>query len=420
MIFFKTDLTLIYCDSRRRDSTVAILIAEMLKRRGQISFISSRRNFSKILRLSTPKNIIVIGQINIVFDLIYDGDNLKNRFRKTNIYFYPSEGYATDNEYKAMYPDRYDYKDVKKIFFWGSESLQWVQNHVEIDSNVLENVGYPRLKMAKVYYQLKQKTKHQKIGVVGRFVLLNDLYGVLPMEFIVTEFGGSKDYKGAMLKRLSVEGEMFRTILRAVDYVMAHTDYTVSFRPHPNENPASYSKLLDRYGGRFEISEEVDVADWISGCSKIMGLASSSYIDASLMGVPIICLDRMADVIEDTMIYEPALRLIYETAHLPSDFDELVWLLTSDISIRKSPVFDELIKSNFIGNYDDPIRHVAESIQHVPRKFTTLAIKFAIEFADNFLMMKHRITKNRALEFEYSNAFHGSNMLFVEKYLNCE
>ena len=80
-----TKLTLIYCDSRRRDSTVAILLQEFLRKRKQISFISSRRNFSKILKLATPENIVVIGQINIVFDLIYDGKKLKERFKNTNI-----------------------------------------------------------------------------------------------------------------------------------------------------------------------------------------------------------------------------------------------------------------------------------------------------------------------------------------------
>lgn len=418
MTFIKTDLTLVYCDSRRRDSTVAVLIAEILKRRDQISFISSRRNFSKILRLATPKNIIVIGQINIVFDLVYEGKQLRERFRDTNIYFYPSEGYATDNEYHAMYPDRYSYHDVKKIFFWGRESLEWVRNHVDIPPQTLDNTGYPRLKMAKVYAQLKQKTKRQKIGVVGRFVLLNDLYGVLPMEFIVTEFAGAKDYKGGQLKRLSVEGEMFGTILCAINYIMAHTDYSVSFRPHPNEDPSSYAKLLERYGERFEISEEVDVADWLAGCSKIMGLASSSYIDASLIGIPVICLDRLTGVIDETMVYEPALRLIYETAHLPATFDELVKLLTSDIHIRKSDVFDELMTSNFIGDHDDPIKHVALTIQFTPPKLTTRIIKFAIECADYLLVTMHRITKNTALEFEYSDAFHGRNQVFIEKYLD--
>ena len=37
--------------------------------------------------------------------------------------------------------------------------------------------------------------------------------------------------------------------------------------------------------------------------------------------VPVICLDRVSGVVDQTMAYEPALRLIYEAAHLPADFD---------------------------------------------------------------------------------------------------
>ena len=144
MAFIKTDLTIIYCDSRRRDSTVAILLQELLKKRGQLSFVASRRNFSKILKLATPANIVMIGQINIVYDLVYDGKTLKDRFKDTNIYFYPSEGYATDNEYHMMYPERFNYRDTKKIFFWGRESLEWVRRHLDIAPETLDNTGYPR------------------------------------------------------------------------------------------------------------------------------------------------------------------------------------------------------------------------------------------------------------------------------------
>lgn len=421
MAFLKTDLTIIYCDSRRRDSTVAILLQELLKKRGQLSFVASRRNFSKILKLATPANIVMIGQINIVYDLVYDGKTLKDRFKDTNIYFYPSEGYATDNEYHMMYPERFNYRDTKKIFFWGRESLEWVRRHLDILPETLDNTGYPRTRMARVYAALRGDRKVRKIGIVGRFAMLNDLYGVLPMEYIVTEFALAKQqYKGAMVSRLHVESETILTILRAVDFIMKNTDYRISMRPHPNEDPASYAALKKLYGERFEVSDEVDVADWLSGCTKIMGLASSTYIDASLIDVPVICLDRVSGVVDQTMAYEPALKLIYETAHLPADFDELAALLTGDIEPKRSQVFSALIESNFTGERADPIKHVAESIAHIPARPSTALIKLAIEAADRLLVARDRLRKSTALDFEYSSAFHGRNRAFIQRYLDGE
>lgn len=419
MTLFKTDLTIIYCDSRRRDSTVAILLQELLKKRGQLSFVASRRNFSKILKLSTPANIVMIGQINIVYDLVYDGKTLKNRFKDTNIYFYPSEGYATDNEYHIMYPKRFNYRDTKKIFFWGRESLEWARRHLDIAPETLDNTGYPRTRMARIYSSLRNNKTAPKIGIVGRFAMLNDLYGVLPMEYVVTEFSLAKQhYKGAMVSRLHVESETIVTILRAVDFIMKNTGYRVSMRPHPNEDSASYAGLKQLFGDRFEISDEVDVADWLSGCTKIMGLASSTYIDASLINVPVICLDRVSGVVDQTMAYEPALRLIYQAAHLPADFDELTTLLAGDIEPKRCQLFADLIESNFTGEHADPIKHVAGSIAHIPACLTTALVKFSFEIADLLLVARDRVRKSTALDFEYSNAFHGRNRAFIKRYID--
>jgi surface carbohydrate biosynthesis protein len=412
-----TKITLIYCDSRRRDSTVAILLQEFLRKRKQISFISSRRNFSKILKLATPENIIVIGQLNIVFDLIYDGKKLKERFKNTNIYFYPSEGYATENEYHQMYPERFSYAEIKKIFFWGKESLNWVQSNLQINPTVLDNTGYPRLKMAKIYSQMGSAEGAKKIGIVGRFAMLNDLYGILPMEYLISEFATAGDYKGVMLTRLRVETEAISTILKTIGFIIKNTDYSISFRPHPNEDPASYSRLRERYGHRIEISDEVDVSDWLSSCTKIIGLASSSYIDAGLTQVPIICLDAVSGVVDQTLAYEPALRLIYDIAYLPSNFEELTRYIQDDIEAKTSPTFEELIASNFVGNYEDPIKHVANSIHVSAGGWTASLMQLFIEAADFLLVAHDRIRKNTALDFEYSSAVHGRNSEFIRKYL---
>lgn len=413
----KTKLTIIYSDSRRRDSTVAILIQEMLKKRGQLSFIASRRNFSKILRLTTPINIVVIGQINILFDLIYEDGVMRSKYRDINLYFYPAEGYATDREYRMMYPVKFTYGDLKKIYFWGRESLNWVKCNTDVNVGTLDNTGYPRIKMAATYDRLKKKPLQPKIGIVGRFNMLNDLHGTLTMKYIVLELATEADYKGVFLKRLRVEGEAILTIFKVIDFILNSTEYSISFRPHPNEDRDSYLKLKERFGNRFELSEEVDVADWIAGCSKILGLASSSYIDAGLMGVPIICVDKVANIVEETLIYEPAMKLIYEVAHMPENFDELKEFITTDLQSKQSAIFDGLIESNFIGDHPDPIRHVAETIKFVPNKFTTKVTKLTIDIADYLLMTKDRLKKNPTLDFDYSSVFHGRDEHFIQKYL---
>jgi surface carbohydrate biosynthesis protein len=413
----RSDLTLIYADSRKRDSTVAILIKEFLRRKNQPSFIASRRNLSVILRLITPANVILIGQINILYDQVYNGKVLKKEFIGMNIYFYPSEGYAMEHEYRQMYPDCYNYDGMTRIFLWGQESLSWVAENVAIKQEALDNTGYPRLKLGRIYAKL-QSAKHRKIGFVGRFPLLNDLYGVLSMKYLVGEFANGKPYQASQVERLEAEGRTVPIMLRTIKFIMEQTDYFVSFRPHPNEDRRSYDVLKQYFGERFEISEEVDAAEWIAGCNKIVGLASSSYIDASLVNVPVICLDKISNVVEQTMKYEPALKLIYEVAYLPETFEELTSLIEKDIEIKKSVIFDELMRTNFVGNYEDPIRHVADSIQFKKRKVSTWAVTAALGLMDILLLARIWIRRRTALDFDYSAFLHGENKSFVNKYID--
>lgn len=415
----RAELTLIYCDSRKRDSTVAILIKEFLSRSKQLSFISSRRNLSKILKLITPVNIVIIGQINILYDLIYSEGVLKNEFYGMNIYFYPSEGYAMEHEYRLMYPERYDYNNLKKIFFWGGGSLDWVKRNININRNILDKTGYPRNKMAKVYASMRN-SECMKIGFIGRFPILNDLYGVLPMQYILEEFSKDGEYQALQVSRLEAEGRTVPIMLRIMKYIVEETNYRIGFRPHPNEDRRTYNILKEIFGSKIEISEEVDVAEYMAGCDKIVGLASSSYIDASLVGVPIICIDKLSNVISETEKYEPALKLIYDVAYLPETFDELKVLIKKDISIKKSKVFDDLIKTDFIGDYNDPIFHVAKSVQFTRKKISTYGVKVILYLMDALLIAKVLLKKSSNIDFDYSSMIHKKNKRFIDRYINSD
>jgi len=355
-----------------------------------------------------------------LFDLIYKDRKLKKEFERMHIYFYPAEGYATDNEYRSMYPERFTYDNLKKIFFWGDESRAWVEKNVAIHRDKLENTGYPRLRFAEVYAGIRDPRAPKKIGIIGRFLMLNDIDGMRAMKYILNEFTNGKAYQGISLQRLVAETQSTAMVLRTLQYIMAHTDISVTIRPHPNEDRRSYERLKEFYGSRVEISEEVDAAEWLAGCSKVIGLASSSYIDASLSNVPVICLDKLTNVVAETMAYEPALRLIYEIVYLPETFDQLTAYIDKDVEIKKSKIFDELMKTNFIGKHDDPIKHVADSIEYKPGNVWTWLIKVVLDAIDFILVTKDRLRGSIALDFDYSSVVHSENIRFVERYAGHE
>ena len=417
MGFFNSKITIIYCDSRKRDSTVGIILKKFIEMKGGLAFVSSRRNFSKILKITSPQNVLLIGQINILFDLIYEGKNLKKDFIGMNIYFYPAEGFAMSNEYKIMYPERYNYYDLKKIFFWGTGSYDWAKKNLDGPDYIFDKTGYPRLKMAKVFSFLK-KPATKKIGFVGRFPILNDLNGVLSMRFLIEEFTSNNRYKSIQLSRLQAEGRAVPIILKTIKHIIDNTSYSVSFRPHPNEDRKTYIILRNFFGSRFELSNEVDVAEWMAGCEKIIGLASSSYVDAALANIPVICLDKISETIEDTAIYEPALKDIYEIAYLPETFDDLINLINDDIKLKKSNSFDKFLKNEFIGNAEDPIKHVADNILISKPTLISYLTCFGIEICDFFLLMVNKMKNNASIDFDFSSYEHKRSDNFVNEYIN--
>lgn len=419
MGFFNSKITIVYCDSRKRDSTVGMILKKFIEIKGGLVFISSRRNFSKILKIISPKNVLMIGQINILFDLIYEGKNLKKEFIGMNIYFYPAEGFAMPNEYKMMYPKRYNYFDLKKIFFWGEGSYDWAKKNLDAPAYVFDKTGYPRLKMAKVFSFLKEDST-KKIGFVGRFPILNDLYGALSMRFLLEEFTSSKSYKATQLSRLQAEGRTIPVMLKTIKYIIDSTQYSVSFRPHPNEDRKTYLILRSFFGSRFELSDEVDAAEWMTSCQKIIGLASSSYVDAALANIPIICLDKISETIEDTGVYEPALKDIYEIAYLPETFDDLTNLIDEDIKIKKSNTFNKFLENEFIGNAKDPIKHVADNVEISKPSFITYLTCLGIEICDYLLLKINKMRANHSVDFDFSSYEHKRADNFVDQYINFE
>ena len=419
MGFFNSKITIIYCDSRKRDSTVGILLKKFIEIKGGLAFVSSRRNFSKILKIVSPQNVLLIGQINILFDLIYEGKKLKKDFIGMNIYFYPAEGFAMPNEYKIMYPEKYNYYDLKKIFFWGEGSYDWAKKNIDAPNHIFDKTGYPRLKMAKVF-SVAKKDSIKKIGFVGRFPILNDLSGAPSMRFLLEEFISNDSYKATQLSRLQAEGRAIPVILKTIKYVINNTQYSVSFRPHPNEDRRTYLILRDFFGPRFELSKEVDAAEWMAGCQKIIGLASSSYVDAALANIPVICLDKISETIEETAIYEPALKDIYEIAYLPETFDDLIDLIDDDIKIKKSNTFDKFLKNEFIGNSEDPIKHVADNILTSKSTLISYLTCLGIEICDFFLLKMVKWKDSASIDFDFSSYEHKRADKVVDEYINFE
>jgi surface carbohydrate biosynthesis protein len=403
-MYIKTEIILLYSDSLRRDFSTCYIIKKILRYRGYRSFICSRRNFSVFLTFLRPKKVFVIGQINMVYaeKIIQEAKE-----GKIEIHFMPAEGFAMNSEYVVMYPKEFDYSFLTSIFFWGSNSMEWFRANRKIDDpGKLHLTGYARLPIAEGYLNNVRREK-SRIGIIGRFPVLNDIYKRSTMSFCLVEHLVEERTK--VLSRIDAESRAIIFYMDLFDEILNDTNYIISLRPHPNEDSSTYSVLHKRYGDRFELNFDLDVADWMSSCDKIMGLASSSYIDAFLVKKPVICLDLVLGTYNSTLNFDPALEFMYQGSYLPKDRQELLILLKDkDLSPVTSNSFKELISSDFVGGSEIVFDSIVSKILFTPTnaKCFDFIVDLALKFLDFILATRHKFMKNNSLQFDYSSYYH--------------
>lgn len=399
----KTNIIFLYADSMRRDLSTCLILSQILNEYGYKTLISSRRNLSRLLTRFEPKQLFVIGQANMFVPyFIKEVDQ-----RDTFVYFMPAEGFAANQEYELMYPNNVDYNFIKAIFFWGREPLDWFRrNRRCTNDNQLRLTGYARLPIAKEYLATGERNR-QKIGFVGRFPAMNDLYKRDAMDFFLSDDTALE--RERLRLRQDVESKAISCYMELIDFIVNNTNYIVSFRPHPNEDATSYHILTKRFGNRFEIDQSFDVAEWMVSCHAIIALASSSFIDAYEVQTPVICIDNIIDIKAATLIFDPALEIMYESCYLPSSLNEAkALLMNKELQPVSNERFKSVLDENFRGDTDTVFKSIIDEIikdSLKPKWFDGL-LRHIIIFLDFILSCKYFVRKDNSLQFDYSYFFH--------------
>lgn len=403
-MLIKTNVIFLYADSLRRDFSACYILQKKLREKGYRTFICSRRNFNFFLKFLLPRKLFVIGQINMINNSRIITESYKGNIE---VHFMPAEGFAYDTEYILMYPKDNDYNFLKSIFFWGKNSMEWFKKNRQIDNqNKLQLTGYTRLPIAEAYSKKITEDKN-RIGFIGRFPILNDIYGRNTMTFCLVETLPEEREK--VLARIDAESKAIIIYIDLFHEIITHTDYIISLRPHPNENLTTYFKLKEIFGDRFEINNDFDVAEWMSSCSKIFGLASSSYIDAFLVKTPVICLDFILGTSATTLKFDPALEWMYESCYLPKDkLTTLNLLFEKKLKPISNEKFEKLIDSDFKGKSEIVFDTVLSRILTTPIKsnYFDVIIENFMKLFDYVLATRHKLKQNNALQFDYSSRYH--------------
>ena len=403
-MLIRTNIIFLYADSMRRDLSTCYILEEILNERGFKTFICSRRNFLRYLKFVTPKKLFIVGQV----DMFYQ-QSIRNAAKsdQVEVFFMPAEGFASEAEYVNMYPQAIDYSFIRSIFFWGENSLEWFKKNRNVnDLKVLKRAGYARLPIARAYRAIGGRDR-KKIGFIGRFAALNDIYKRNLLGFYVSE--KSAPDRSKLMARQDCESRAINCYIELFDFIVNNTDFRISLRPHPNEDVTTYRKLTERFGDRFEIDRVFDVAEWMASCHAIVGMASSSFIDAHEVQAPVICIDNYLDSQRGTLHYDPALEWMYESCHLPDSLDGVkALLMTDNLQPVATEKFKTLLAGDFCGDSDIVFDSIVSEILKKPcnPKSSDGALLLLLRLADFLLASVHHLRRNNALQFDFSKHYH--------------
>lgn len=339
----------------RRDIPHSYILAKILEKMGCEAVICCTRNYGTVLKYWKPHAAVIntIGKIHPTIDAAPD----------TKIIVWPAEGaLAAHSGTAAWIKERQPEGTVDKVslyMLWGEFTRRaFLEYFPEEINRKIAICGHPKLDLIK--FRPKMSHTDKSIGFLMKFAGIN-FYNRKPS---ITPLIQNPENGTKMLK---FQIDQFVLMLRTIEKLIEKGGHKISIRPHPLEAPEGYAELLKKYPGKIEIDESMDFVDWAERQKVILTPASSSFIDLSLLKVPVISIDHMF-LKEHKIIKEMAEKVVVTSlegnSYKPESFEQLFDMVNSDL--KAIPEADEMGPYNK-DVYDWPyegssIRKAAENI----------------------------------------------------------
>lgn len=404
-------IVVIHIDALRREFSSAWLLGEAFKEKGYNVFLTSRTSTDYFLRFVVPDILILSHPFLLPQEKIR-----KLRERGTKIYVTEVEGIVrVDHDISATYPEYIQFSNFEKIFVWNDWSKIWLEKNRKVKPDQIVVSGCLRNDLIR---HIERKASNKKIGILGRFELINPFDDRHPFENLRT-------MEQRHIERWHVDLDSF-LILRDLTRFLIENGYKVSFRPHPNEKIASYSIFKKFFGPSFEIDTNFDYYSWLQGLDKVVGTVSSAFLEPYFIGIPVVCIDRLFDYKGPPNLEEWRKRT-REGSYVPKSVKELETLcLTSSLAPMRSEKLNSYIYELYqIKNASESnsLRFIFEKIEKEnPGKNSAFRIrnlfsKFFRLILDLLVILRAQIqrkgawTMNNIKQYDYNLFLHKPNVL---------
>jgi surface carbohydrate biosynthesis protein len=348
----------------RRDVAMAELLARILKHEGCDVLVTSVRDFERTLRLWRP-DVAVVN----VFSKI---TSVKSRFPNVGCVFLDGEGHTPAHLTLAKSLSREVYRAMDIVLLW-NETIR-KELIVSLSGENFEKmhvVGNPNHDL--IYYRpatLQYDRESKSIGFVCRFPNVNNFSGESPIRNLTSSL---------ILDEVIVQSRSFAAMINLARHILRNSDFVVSIRPHPNEQIETYLNYKMNWFGedlvrRVEIDGSLCFGHWAARQRAILSPTSTSFLEAYLLGVPVINIDRIAGTDQFNKDYAELAAEWQAAGTTAHDCSHLMNLLTSELpTVQHDPVIEKQLQDYCDANTQKSAclraaRIIAEYARKRPRK----------------------------------------------------
>lgn len=311
----------------RRDLAVSYLLAKLLEEKyGCEVVLACVRNYDFFLKHWKP-HAVIINTIGKTEDAKKYSTNLK-------LIHWPAEGGQIKNSDITLLIENQNQGPVDLYLFWGEITKKLFTENFREDSGKARVCGSPRLDL--LLYG-PEAEKQESIGIIGRFNSLNH-YDKRPAIFSLANYHN--------LSFIQAMCAQFVAVYRAIEQLVEKTDCKISIRPHPLEAPEGYYFIKKRFGDRVEIDDSLSFANWLRHQKMLISPASTTFVEAYLLGIPVINIDGLTETATDVVKKRNEVTaLAYDLAFNPETYEELVEMVKSPPSPKRQvPSLDKYLK----------------------------------------------------------------------------
>ena len=277
------------------------------------------------------------------------GKSRKDLLPEAYAVYWETEGYVEDNPTNGQYffqnPDIFNNFDL--FLIWGNYFEKDLENNIpNLNKSIVKKVGCGKFDYIKFSpsLPLKKPELRNSIGVITRFSTINHHESIPAIQNMHNK--STYDYVVNCC-------HSYFYLHKVIKEIIEQTELNISIRPHPMEDVSIYEKkIIPSFGKnnihRFSLDTTMEIADWLPEQRVVLGSTTTSFVEAYLVGIPFINIDRLSGTEKYNAEWASVCRKWQESAYMPESIEECISLIkAAETLTANSPIMEEQINSYF-------------------------------------------------------------------------